>query len=138
MPKIDKELKDKGYIPVLASLAYKAASQRKEGYLEALTSKAIIRDGVFYLSKEDYDNLRKEFNNSPPNGKINVTVVSELEQEVNQFIDIEKSCPRAEWESLREKYIEEINDKKQVGCSTCQLNSIKRKYKSMLLNNTYE
>ncbi len=138
MPQIDKELKSKGYIPVLARLIYKAASQRREGYLEAVTSKAVIRDGVFYLSKEDYENIRTEYNDNPPNRKIETTTVSALESDIAKFLDDSQPCPRAEWYSLRSLYVNELASRKQAGCTNCQLNSIKRKYKSMLLDNNYE
>lgn len=138
MPKIDKELKAKGYIPVLASLVYKAVSSRKEGYLEAVTSKAVTRDGIFYLLREDYNNIRDEYNDKPNKRNVKTYEASGLEIDIAIFLDEAKACPRDEWISLRGKYIEELSNRKQEGCSNCQLNSIKTKYKSMLLKKNYE
>lgn len=140
MPKFNKELRDKGYIPVLPHLLYAAARTRKDGYLEEVTATALVVDGAFYLSKDDYDRIRQAY-------RLDTEIAAELpaeeisrqrkdaaylEAKINVFLDLEQKCEVAEWQNLRTAYEDELNNKIQEGCTQCQINSIRNKYRALL------
>lgn len=141
MPRFNKDLRDKGYIPVLPHLLYKAAPKRKEGYLEAVTSAALLVDGAFYLSQEDYGRIKDEYKLDADSNAEQPSVAEvetlkqrkrELEDRINEFLDLEKPCNEPEWQALRAAYEEEINKKTKEGCTNCQINSIRNKYRGII------
>jgi hypothetical protein len=148
MSKVNKEMSEKGFIRVAPSLVYAAASKRREGYLEAFTSVAVVTDGSFFLHKEDFDRIRAEYNpdeesldakkeRQARNRETHIAgntpgVKNELTEKINKFLDLEQECPEDAWLSLRSKYAEEFSEKKSTGCTGCQLNAIKSKYRNLL------
>lgn len=148
MPKVNKEMNEKGFIRISPSIVYAAAPKRKQGYLEAFTAAATVVDGSFFLSKEDFDRIRAKYNpdeesldEKKERQSYNRTariegndprVKSELAEKINKFLDLEQECPEDAWLSLRSKYAEEFSEKKSTGCTGCQLNAIKSKYRNLI------
>lgn len=161
MAQINTELKTKGYLPVSPKSLYKAVPDRKPGYLEAFTASAILSDGMFYIKREDFYKIRETYGNSDkplpaPKSEAYVRKTllmqqkayepakaditdqsqedSEFEQDLKKFLDETQECDIEKWQEARSAYLEEVRNRKTAGCSTCQLNTIKQKYRNLLKN----
>lgn len=143
MPQIDRELADKGLLPFLPAGVYEAATRRTPEFLSAFMEAAILSKGAFYLTKEDFEALKERFppvsapaqnpaqpaqNPAQPAQKTRVAY-SETER---QFFDPDEPCPKEEWVPIKEAYLQEVSALTKKGCSSCQLNALKRKYKKIL------
>lgn len=143
MPEIDKELHGQGYLPVIPTHVYGSASQRPHGFLDAFMHRAKLSKGAFYIKQEDIDQLNAAYPiarqvAAVPNiprpveeapAKKALVVYSDDEK---QFFDPGAPCPREEWVPIKEAYLQEASALTKKGCSTCQLNALKRKYKKLL------
>ena len=138
-------MKAKGMKALVPAMVFEAALNRKQGYLDDFMGRAILKDGIFYLSPEDYKDLRTTYQLNPgyhehkrkEREKAGRKIVERgtVTRDVRQFWDLDEPCPKPEWEELRQAYQEEIEMKKATGCSGCQLNKIKQKYKNILDGN---
>jgi hypothetical protein len=61
MPQIDKTLVAKGYVPVLPEALYAKIDKRKPGYLEAFLQVAQVSNDTYYITQEDFTDLRERF-----------------------------------------------------------------------------
>lgn len=143
---INTDLKDKGYIPLLPRTLYAVASNRKLGYIEECTRVSTLLEGVFYMPKEEYERIKNEYQLPPQDSSTSTPAVVELapaiaknqnllfEENLKKFLDETQECAKEEWREARAAYLEEIRRQKTAGCSTCQLNAIKQKYRNLLKN----
>lgn len=138
MPKLDQELRAQGYLPILPQAVYAAAEQKQGDYLLDFTSKAILKDGMFYISRNDYNEIArkyggKELKKDPIKNTIKGPNES-IHPRVERALDLDKECKETDprWLSVLEKYKIEVTAKKKEGCTNCQLNAIKSKYRKIL------
>jgi len=144
MPEWDKELQKKGMKMILPNEVFRVSVNRKAGYLDDFMGRAILSKGAFYLSSKDWDELHEKYalsKKQQQEKKAKSTAARAAIQRskndpnkpfYDQFFDLEKECPKPELEGLRGAYQKEVEAKKQEGCSSCQLNAIKAKYKKMI------
>jgi len=137
MPQIDKELIEKGMVPFIPAGVQEAASRRAPDFFTAFMATAVLSKGAFYQTKERFEELKEQFPPivaAPPASPTPVAPIelSPFDLDVIRFLDLEQENPHPEWTEARELYQKEITEAIDTKCTTCALNSIKRKYKSIL------
>lgn len=160
MPKANAELMNRGMLIVEPSSVLQAVSKRKPGYLEAFRELAVMQDGLYYIAPNNYEYIRTTFafpeeetiESATQEIQTNVLDVVEPNQEalkseqkaladkkhriiakINKFLSVDVELVADEkLLSLRQAYINELNNLKSGGCTNCQINGLKAKYRRIL------
>ena len=98
------------------------------------------------MPKEEYERIKTDYQIPPQDYATRTPAVVQLapsiakdqnllfEENLKKFLDETQECAKKEWQEARTAYLEEIRSQKTAGCSTCQLNAIKQKYRNLLKN----
>lgn len=154
MPELDKELQSLGFLPVVPTHVYGAAAQRPHGFLDAFMARAKLSKGAFYILPDDLEYVRKNFpvivRTEPPRKMdmpppiLPAPTLSdvpprpaqkkseEMTEEQKKFFDLDEPCPKEDWEPIRDAYKEDLSSLTSKGCSSCQLNALRKKYLNFL------
>lgn len=142
MPQIDKELIEKGMIPFIPAGVQEAASRRAPEFFTAFMATAILSKGAFYQTKERFEELKEQFPPTvvanPAPAPVTSTELSPFDLAAMRFLDLDQENPHPEWAEAREAYRKEMTEAIDTKCTTCAINSIKRKYKALLSQIPYE
>lgn len=162
MPKLNIEYVKKGYKAILPRAIHDTQVKRKPGYLEEVYKRGKLDNGVLYLSPDDHQFIRDNFyKHNPYNTERRSALVrlvksrvhynlrekrredkrlkeieesTGIQKEIVLFLDVKEACPRPEWEGLREAYLKEYELKTAEDCTDCQLNTIKSKYRKIIID----